>query len=85
MVPKTPSDTAPIRRDEVPGDLPAPVLAAGRPVQIAWYDFVDGQLANAHTRKAYSRALRRIVKDFSSIQDDGLGGTQPSASRPPQG
>jgi integrase/recombinase XerD len=41
--------------------VPAIVLAAGAAAGFAWDEFFEGELANAHTRRAYSQAVRDFL------------------------
>jgi len=41
--------------------VPAIVRAAGAAARFAWDEFFEGELANHHTRKAYSRAVRDFL------------------------
>ena len=41
--------------------VPAIVRAAGAAAGFAWDEFFEGELANHHTRKAYSRAVRDFL------------------------
>ena len=41
--------------------VPAIVRAAGAAAGFAWDEFFEGELANAHTRKAYARAVRDFL------------------------
>jgi integrase/recombinase XerD len=41
--------------------LPAVVVSAGEPASIAWEEFFSARIRNAHTRAAYSLAVRRFL------------------------
>src|SRR5512142_336475 len=45
----------------VAATVPAIVRAAGAAAGFAWEEFFEGELANQHTRKAYSRAVRDFL------------------------
>lgn len=67
MARKPPASTALVVRVEAPlptvvRELPALVVASGRPAEIAWDDFFEGRLANPHTKKAYNRAIRNFLE-----------------------
>ena len=42
-------------------EVPAIVRAAGAAAGFAWDEFFEGELANPHTRKAYSQAVRDFL------------------------
>jgi len=64
---KSPDSTALVVRAEsrvatLVRELPALVVAAGKPAEIAWDDFFEGRLANLHTKKAYNRAIWNFLE-----------------------
>ena len=54
-------DVLAARRGDGAASLPGIVRAAGAAAGFAWDEFFDGELANAHTRKAYALAVRDFL------------------------
>lgn len=55
--------------DDVSTGVPAIVADAGRAAQFAWDEFFSARIRNAHTRDAYSRAVRRF---FAACEEAGV-------------
>ena len=62
-----------------PAMLPAPVLALGEPAARRFVEFFTAQLANANTRTAYARAVRRLC-DWCEARNLALLNLEPIAA-----
>jgi len=58
-------------KDEI--EVPALVLEGGSSAKFAWEEFIYGEISNAHTRRAYGKALSDLLK---AAEESGLSLTR---------
>lgn len=63
---KTPTNSAPVRL-EIAADIPPLIQTAGPAARFAYEEFFYARIRNAHTRKAYRRAVHRFLTWSSEI------------------